>query len=122
MIGFKRSIQTLVYLPHFLSWVILGGILLDLLSVDGGMLNQILGSVGIGPIFFLGDGDWFRVTVIVSDIWKDFASPPLFFWQPYPVLTRVCMKRQSSTEQTDFSKCLRLRSLPCYRLRSSLLH
>lgn len=72
--GIKRSIQTLVYLPHFLSWVILGGILIDLLSVKGGLVNRILeGVFGVGPIFFLGDGEWFRFVLIVSDIWKEFG-------------------------------------------------
>ncbi|WP_246483208.1 ABC transporter permease [Alkalicoccobacillus gibsonii] len=76
---FKRSVQTLVYLPHFLSWVILGGILLDLLSVDGGLVNQFLNFLGIQSIFFLGDGDWFRVTVIATDVWKDFGFSAIIF-------------------------------------------
>lgn len=72
--GIKRSIQTLVYLPHFLSWVILGGILIDILSVNGGVINRILESVlGIEPIFFLGDGNWFRTVLVTSDIWKEFG-------------------------------------------------
>ncbi len=79
IMAYKRSIQTLVYLPHFLSWVILGGILLDLLSVDGGLVNQFLGVFNIQPIFFLGDSDWFRVTVIVSDVWKDFGFSAIIF-------------------------------------------
>jgi putative aldouronate transport system permease protein len=79
-IGYKRTIQTLVYLPHFLSWVILGGILIDMLSTDGGMINRILGYIfGIKPIFFLGNGDWFRFTVVVSDIWKDFGFATIIF-------------------------------------------
>src|SRR5690606_5062322 len=69
----KRSIQTFVYLPHFLSWVILGGILIDILSPSGGLVNKALGVLGIDPIFFLGEGNWFRFTVIVSDNWKDFG-------------------------------------------------
>lgn len=77
--GLKRSVQTFVYLPHFLSWVILGGILLDMLSTDGGLVNRVIGFFGIGPIFFLGDGDWFRVTVIVSDVWKDFGFSAIIF-------------------------------------------
>ncbi|SFF37613.1 carbohydrate ABC transporter membrane protein 1, CUT1 family (TC 3.A.1.1.-) [Paenibacillus algorifonticola] len=76
---FKRFVQTLVYLPHFLSWVILGGILLDMLSTDGGLVNQLLGVFGIEPIFFLGDGNWFRFTVIVSDVWKDFGFSTIIF-------------------------------------------
>ncbi|MBY7739716.1 ABC transporter permease [Paenibacillus polymyxa] len=74
----QRSIQTLVYLPHFLSWVILGGILIDLLATDG-FMNRILGSIGIQPIFFLGDNNWFRFTVIVSDIWKEFGYNTIVF-------------------------------------------
>lgn len=76
---FKRLVQTFVYLPHFLSWVILGGILVDILSTDGGIVNRALGFIGIEPIFFLGDGEWFRVTVIVSDVWKEFGFGTIVF-------------------------------------------
>ncbi|ANE47111.1 protein lplB [Paenibacillus swuensis] len=75
----KRTVQTLVYLPHFLSWVILGGVLVDILSPDGGMVNQALSVLGIGPIHFLGDGAWFRFTVIVSDVWKEFGFSTIVF-------------------------------------------
>jgi putative aldouronate transport system permease protein len=72
--GIKRSVQTMVYLPHFLSWVILGGILIDVLSVKGGIVNRVLvDGFGMQPIFFLGDGVWFRFVVVVSDIWKEFG-------------------------------------------------
>lgn len=50
--AFKRFSQTLVYLPHFLSWVVLGGILLDMLSPEGGLVNRVLAAAGIEPIFF----------------------------------------------------------------------
>lgn len=77
---FKRTVQTLVYLPHFLSWVILGGILVDLLSPEGGLVNRVLsGWFGVKPIFFLGDGDWFRVTVVVSHIWKEFGYGSIIY-------------------------------------------
>jgi putative aldouronate transport system permease protein len=69
----KRSVQTTIYLPHFLSWVVLGGILIDLLSPSTGLVNQALQSLGIEPIFFLGDNRWFPVTLIVSDVWKNFG-------------------------------------------------
>ncbi|WP_337099241.1 ABC transporter permease [Paenibacillus sp. YIM B09110] len=78
--GFKRSIQTLVYLPHFLSWVTLGGILIDLLAQTG-IVNQLLTNVfGLDkPIFFLGDGTWFRLTIIFSDVWKEFGFNTIIF-------------------------------------------
>lgn len=69
----KNLIQSLVYLPNFLSWIILGGILIDILSPSEGIINNILGFLGLDPIFFLGDTFWFPVTIIVSDIWKGFG-------------------------------------------------
>ncbi|MGZ7441123.1 ABC transporter permease [Paenibacillus sp. TH7-28] len=69
----KRSVQTAIYLPYFLSWVVLGGILIDILSPSGGIVNEFLGLFGISKIFFLGDNDWFPFTLIASDIWKNFG-------------------------------------------------
>nr|WP_246400453.1 ABC transporter permease subunit [Jiangella mangrovi] len=71
--AFRRSVQTVIYLPHFLSWVILGGILIDVLSPSNGIVNQFLGIFGVDPIYFLGDNDWFPYTLVVSDTWKEFG-------------------------------------------------
>lgn len=77
--GIKRSVQTLVYLPHFLSWVTLGGILIDLLAQTGIINSFITNIFGIKPIFFLGDGTWFRLTIIFSDVWKEFGFNTIIF-------------------------------------------
>ena len=71
--GFRRTAQTLIYLPHFLSWIIMGGILIDILSPSGGIVNRFLGLFGIQPIFFLGSNDYFRFTLIATDVWKEFG-------------------------------------------------
>lgn len=71
--SYKRVVQTITYLPYFLSWVVLSGILIDLLSPDGGMVNQFLGFLGIEPIYFLGDKNVFRKTLMVTDVWKNFG-------------------------------------------------
>lgn len=70
LLFFKRAIQTLVYLPYFLSWIVLGGILIDMLGADG-IVNELLGTFGIGPLIFLGDNNLFQPTIIVSNIWKE---------------------------------------------------
>lgn len=70
---FKRTIQTIIYFPYFLSWVILGGILIDILSPSSGIVNQFLGVFGIKPIFFLGDDKWFPYTLVLTDTWKTFG-------------------------------------------------
>jgi len=76
---FKRTVQTLVYLPHFLSWVLLGGILIDILSPSSGIVNQLLGWFGIEPIFFLGSNDWFPYTLVISDVWKEFGFSTIVY-------------------------------------------
>lgn len=71
-IAYKRSLQTVVYLPHFISWVALAGIFLDVLSLDG-ILNRMLGSIGVAPVYFLGDEKVFPYTMVVTDVWKTFG-------------------------------------------------
>lgn len=70
---FKKTIQTVVYIPYFLSWVVLGGILLDMLSPGSGIINQVIKNLGGEPVFFLGDNRYFRQTLVVTDIWKNFG-------------------------------------------------
>ena len=69
----RRAVQTLIYLPHFLSWVILSGVLIDVLSPSSGIINQMIKSFGIEPIFFLGDNKWFPFTLIFTNVWKTFG-------------------------------------------------
>ncbi|MCL2014808.1 MAG: ABC transporter permease subunit [Defluviitaleaceae bacterium] len=69
----KRGVQTLVYLPHFISWIILAGIFRDILSPSTGIVNLMITGLGFDPIFFLGDQTWFPITMIVTDIWKGFG-------------------------------------------------
>ncbi len=68
----KRMFQTLVYIPHFLSWVILAGVLIDLLANDG-LINRMLTGLGFESVNFLGDPRVFPWTLIVSEIWKSFG-------------------------------------------------
>ncbi|MCY4540272.1 MAG: ABC transporter permease subunit [Chloroflexi bacterium] len=75
---FRRTIQTLIYLPHFLSWIVLGGILLDILSA-GGILNQAIGALGIRPQLWLGSNNWFRGTVIISGFWKNVGFSTIVY-------------------------------------------
>lgn len=68
----KKMFQTLVYIPNFLSWVIMAGILMDILATDG-IINKALGSLGVDPVNFLGSPKVFPWTMIVTDIWKGFG-------------------------------------------------
>lgn len=75
----RRLVQTLIYLPHFLSWVILGGILKDILSTQGGIVNRFLELLGTESIFFLGNKHWFPFVAIISDIWKSFGFGTIIY-------------------------------------------
>ena len=68
---FKRTIQTIIYLPHFLSWVIVSGLFIDLLSANGGLINKWLVSLNWEPISFFLDTDVFRSVLITSAGWKE---------------------------------------------------
>ena len=72
-LAFKRVTQTLVYLPHFISWAVIGGIMYSLLSVDTGVVNELLELIGREPIFFLGDRAVYRGVIVASDIWKEMG-------------------------------------------------
>ena len=75
----KRSIQTIVYLPHFLSWVILAGIIKDILSYDG-MVNSLLQSLfHMKPYFWLGDSKLFVPILVVTNIWKEFGFSTIVY-------------------------------------------
>lgn len=66
----KKSVQTLLYLPHFLSWVIVGGIFINLLSLNG-FLNTLLNQIGIERHDYITDPFYFRFIVVMSGIWKE---------------------------------------------------
>ena len=71
--SFKRIVQTIIYFPYFVSWVIFGGIAIDLLSPSTGIVNEIISIFGIEPIFFVGNPRWFRATLVATDVWKNFG-------------------------------------------------
>lgn len=77
--AFKRTIQTIIYFPHFLSWVILGGILIDVLSPSNGIANDLLKFFGMEPVYFLGNPKWFPYTLILTNTWKEFGYSTIVY-------------------------------------------
>ncbi|MEN6363463.1 MAG: ABC transporter permease subunit [Rectinema sp.] len=68
---FRKTVQTATYLPHFLSWVVMYGVLLLLLSPDEGLINEIIKALGGKPIAFLQDPKWYPWVAVLSDVWKE---------------------------------------------------
>ena len=69
----KKVIQTMVYFPHFLSWVILSGIFIDILSPSTGIVNEFITMLGFEPVYFLGDPKVFPYTMALTETWKEFG-------------------------------------------------
>jgi putative aldouronate transport system permease protein len=75
---YKKSVQTIVYLPHFISWVILATIVLNIFGYQG-VVNTITGLFGIAPKVWMNDASIFRTIVIWSDVWKEFGYNAVIF-------------------------------------------
>ena len=69
---FKKTFQTIVYLPHFLSWVVLVTVITNMFSLEG-PFNAVIQAVGGSPIQFLADNHWFRKVFVGTDVWKEFG-------------------------------------------------
>jgi len=69
---FKRITQTIVYIPNFISWIILAGIMYSIMASDG-LMNKMIGFFGISPVQFLSNMNVFPWTIIGSDVWKTFG-------------------------------------------------
>ena len=70
---FKRTVQTITYMPYFLSWVVVAGLLNTLLSPDNGAINTMIKMAGGQPVYFLTSKQWFRPILIISEIWKNIG-------------------------------------------------
>lgn len=67
----KRSIQLVIFLPHLFSWVVVGGLWIELLAPDGGLVNAVLQVFGIPPVQFMADPNLARWVIILVSVWKD---------------------------------------------------
>ncbi len=77
---YKRIVQTISYLPYFISWVVVSGIIFNILSPQNGIVNVLLHNVfGMEPIHFLGKQDYFRSIIVISGIWKSIGMTSVYY-------------------------------------------
>jgi putative aldouronate transport system permease protein len=75
---FQSTVQTMTYLPHFMSWVILGGLMIDMLATTG-LVNRFLGIFGFEDIYFLGSNDTFRPVLVVTYLWQEVGWSAIIY-------------------------------------------
>lgn len=74
----KKFMQTVVYLPNFLSWAILATVVMNIFSFEG-PVNAILGWFGIDPVLFMASNTWFRPMLVMTDVWKGFGYGSIIY-------------------------------------------
>lgn len=75
---FKKTVQTIVYLPHFLSWVVLASVVVNMFNLDGS-INQVLAGFGMEKINFLGSNKIFPGLMVGTDVWKEFGYSSVIY-------------------------------------------
>lgn len=75
----RRTVQTVLYVPYFLSWVILGGVLRDFLAPNGFVNTLLLRPLGLKPVLFLGDKTIFPFTLVITDLWQNAGFGTIVF-------------------------------------------
>ncbi|YCI27312.1 sugar ABC transporter permease [Paenibacillus sp. Z6-24] len=76
---FKNAIQTIIYIPHFMSWVIIVSITYVFLTVDGGVINEMLAAMGFQKISFLTSPEWLRTMYMAQIIWKELGWSTIIY-------------------------------------------
>jgi len=108
---FKRFVQTAIYLPHFLSWVIIAGLFTTILSTNG-IINNVISAFGGKPISFLMDNNWFRSLLVITAGWKEAG------WSAIIYMATIAGLDQSMYEAAKIDGAGRLKlitfiTLPC---------
>ena len=110
----KRVIQTAIYIPNFISWVVLGGIMTSLLSMDSGIVNGIIKMLGFQPIGFLTDERYFVPTMVVSMIWKTFGWNTIIYLAAMTGIDPQLYEAATVDGANRWQRLLRI-TLPCIR-------
>lgn len=92
---FKSTFQIISFIPHFLSWVVVAGVLYNFLNLQTGTINLILKEIGLEPVMFMASPKYFRGVVIISDIWKNMG------WSSIMYTAAICSLDNNLFEAAD---------------------
>ena len=112
----KKTVQTVSYLPHFISWVVGATLMFDFLSVDGGAVNEFLMAIGLikTPIGFFLNGKYFYAIVICTDIWKELG------WNSIIYISAITSISQDMYEAADIDGATRIQKMWYITIQSIL--
>ncbi len=111
---YQKFLQTLFYLPHFVSWVVIGSILVNFLSPVNGVINNIIRMLGGEPIFFLAENKYFSPIVVITSIWKDAGWGTIIYLAAITGISGE-MYEAAKIDGANKIKCLLYITLPCIK-------
>ncbi|MFD1466541.1 ABC transporter permease [Lapidilactobacillus mulanensis] len=113
-VKFKKTVQTIIYLPHFMSWVIVVSLFYVLLTTEGGVINNILASMGHAKISFLTDPHWLRPIYVFQEIWKGSGWGTIIY---LAAITNVDTQLYEAADMDGAGKIKKMWhiTLPCIR-------
>ena len=109
---FQRISQTIVYMPHFLSWPVVFGLTFSLFSVDIGIVNKFISSLGIEPIRFLSDPSTFWYVLLFQNIWRELGWGSIVYLAAISQIDMALYEAATVDGATRFQKMFRI-TLPC---------
>lgn len=115
---FKKTVQTAVYLPYFLSWIVVAGIVRTMMSGDG-MINSLIKSLGGKGIPFLTDPNWFIFALIISAIWKDMGYGSIIYMAAIAGIDPTLYEAATVDGANRWQK-MRYVTLPCLSMAISI--
>lgn len=107
----KKCIQVIVFIPYFLSWVILSSIFIDLLSLDG-PVNAIIKGLTGGTVSFLSDNGWFPVVIFATELWKNLGYQAIYFLAAITAVDPGLYEAAKIDGANRWQQCFRV-TLPC---------
>ncbi len=114
MLKFKKITQSILYLPHFVSWVVVAGIATNLFSQQGGTINNLLNSIGIPSIPFLSHQGWWVFTYVLCNVWKDIGWGTIIYLAALTGVDESLYEAAYLDGATKFQRLLYI-TLPCIK-------
>lgn len=111
---FKKVTQTLLYLPHFLSWVIIGALGYQLFSVSNGVVNIIIQNMGASPIPFLQEDTWWLISYILIGVWQSMGWGTIIYLAAITAVSPELYEAARVDGAGRWKQCLHV-TLPCIR-------
>lgn len=111
---FKKVTQTLMYLPHFLSWVIIGALGYQLFSLSNGVVNTLISNMGSSPIPFLQDNTWWLITYVMIGVWQSMGWGTIIYLAAITNVSPELYEAAKIDGAGRFRSCLHV-TIPCIR-------